>query len=82
MGTGDRCEGRSPIHPTHKTKWGSCSRNAANIRLNTDLAKKPLECLEYLVVYEMLHIIEPTHNSRFIALMDRQMPTGVTTVRC
>jgi predicted metal-dependent hydrolase len=57
-----------------KTKWGSCSRNSANIRLNTDLAKKPQECLEYLVVHEMLHIIEPTHNSRFIDLMDRQMP--------
>jgi len=57
-----------------KTKWGSCSRTAANIRLNTDLAKKPQECLEYLAVHEMVHLIEPTHNSRFIALMDRQMP--------
>jgi predicted metal-dependent hydrolase len=57
-----------------KTKWGSCSRTCANIRLNTDLAKKPQECLEYLVVHEMLHIVEPTHNSHFIDLMDRQMP--------
>lgn len=56
-----------------KTKWGSCSRSA-NIRLNTELAKKPPECLEYIVVHEMAHIIEPTHNSRFIDLLDRLMP--------
>ncbi|MGO9257657.1 MAG: M48 family metallopeptidase [Bryobacteraceae bacterium] len=58
-----------------KTKWGSCSRASANIRLNTDLARKPRECLEYIVVHEMVHVLEPTHNSRFIALMDRFMPT-------
>jgi predicted metal-dependent hydrolase len=57
-----------------KTKWGSCSRESASIRLNTELAKKPPECLEYIVVHEMAHIIEPTHNSRFIDLMDRLMP--------
>ena len=57
-----------------KTKWGTCCRRSASIRLNTDLAKKPLECLEYIVVHEMAHIIEPTHNSRFIDLMDRLMP--------
>jgi len=57
-----------------RTKWGSCSRTSASIRLNTDLAKKPPECLEYIVVHEMAHFIEPTHNSRFIGLMDRLMP--------
>lgn len=57
-----------------KTKWGSCSRTAASIRVNTDLAKKPRECLEYIVVHEMAHLLEPTHNSRFIALMDSYMP--------
>ena len=57
-----------------RTKWGSCSRASASIRLNTDLAKKPLECLEYIVVHEMAHLVEPTHNARFIALMDRVMP--------
>ena len=57
-----------------KTKWGSCSPASASIRLNTDLAKKPRECLEYLVVHEMAHLLEPTHNSRFIALMDLFMP--------
>jgi len=57
-----------------KTKWGSCSRNSAGIRLNTDLARKPRECLEYIVVHEMANLIEPTHNSRFISLMDLFMP--------
>ena len=57
-----------------KTKWGSCSPGSASIRLNTDLAKKPRECLEYIVVHEMAHLLEPTHNSRFIALMDLFMP--------
>lgn len=57
-----------------RTKWGSCSRTSPAIRLNTDLAKKPPECLEYIVVHEMAHLIEPTHNSRFLALMDRLMP--------
>ena len=57
-----------------KTKWGSCSPKAKSIRLNTDLAKKPPECLEYIVVHEMVHLLEPTHNSRFISLMDQFMP--------
>jgi predicted metal-dependent hydrolase len=57
-----------------KTKWGSCSRTSASIRLNSDLAKKPAEFLEYIVVHEMSHLIEPTHNSRFLDLMDRLMP--------
>ncbi len=57
-----------------KTKWGSCSPDSRNIRLNTDLAKKPPECLEYIVVHEMVHLLEPTHNSRFVALMDQFMP--------
>ncbi len=57
-----------------KTKWGSCNHRAGSIRLNTDLARKPRECLEYIVVHEMVHLLEPTHNARFIALMDRFMP--------
>jgi len=57
-----------------KTKWGSCNPASNSIRLNTELAKKPPECLEYLVVHEMLHLIEPTHNTRFIALINRFMP--------
>jgi predicted metal-dependent hydrolase len=57
-----------------KTKWGSCNHRAHTIRLNTELAKKPRECLEYLIVHEMIHLLEPTHNARFIALMDQYMP--------
>jgi predicted metal-dependent hydrolase len=57
-----------------KTKWGSCSPHTRHIRLNTELAKKPPECLEYIVVHEMVHLLEPTHNRRFIALMDHFMP--------
>ena len=57
-----------------KTKWGSCSNEARTIRLNAELAKKPRQCLEYIVVHEMAHLIEPTHNARFVALMDQFMP--------
>ena len=57
-----------------KTKWGSCNERAGSLRLNTDLARKPIECLEYIVVHEMVHLLEPTHNARFIALMDQFLP--------
>jgi predicted metal-dependent hydrolase len=57
-----------------KTKWGSCNAASRNIRLNTDLAKKPPDCLEYVLVHEMLHLLERTHSARFISLMDRFMP--------
>ncbi len=57
-----------------KTQWGSCSPGSGSIRLNTDLAKKPRECLEYIVVHEMVHLLESTHNGRFIALMDSFVP--------
>lgn len=57
-----------------RTKWGSCGHDTGNIRLNTDLAKKPPECLEYIVVHELTHLLEPTHNQCFIALMDQFMP--------
>jgi len=57
-----------------KTRWGSCNPDTRTIRLNTELAKKPKECLEYIVVHEMMHFLEPTHNARFVSLMDRFMP--------
>jgi len=57
-----------------KTKWGSCTSAKRTIRLNSELAKKPRECLEYIIVHEMTHLLEPTHNNRFVALMDRLMP--------
>ena len=57
-----------------KTRWGSCNPTSGNIRLNSELAKKPRECLESVVVHEMAHLIEPTHNHHFTAIMDRFMP--------
>jgi len=57
-----------------KTKWGSCNAGSGSIRLNTELAKKPRECLEYIVVHELAHLLEPTHNQRFVALMNQFMP--------
>ncbi len=57
-----------------RTKWGSCQPRTKSIRLNTDLAKKPRECLEYIVLHELLHLIEPTHSQRFLELMHRHMP--------
>jgi len=57
-----------------KTKWGSCTPKSGYIRLNTDLAKKPPECLEYIVVHELMHLLEPKHNERFLALMDLYLP--------
>ena len=54
-----------------KTKWGSCNPRAKSIRLNTELAKKPKESLEYIVVHEMAHLLEPSHNAHFIVIMDR-----------
>lgn len=58
-----------------KTKWGSCNREARNIRLNTELVKKPKDLVEYVVVHEMLHLLEPTHNQLFIGLLDKHYPS-------
>jgi hypothetical protein len=57
-----------------KTKWGGCTPARRTIRLNTELAKKPRECLEYILVHEMVHLLEPSHNERFQRLMDQFMP--------
>ncbi|MBC8506178.1 MAG: M48 family metallopeptidase [Chloroflexi bacterium] len=57
-----------------KTRWGSCNHQKGNIRLNTELAKKPRVCLEYILVHEMVHLLESSHNARFTALMDQFMP--------
>lgn len=58
-----------------KTKWGSCNHKAGHIRLNTELVKKPKDLLEYVVVHEMAHLIEPIHNDRFIAILEEHYPT-------
>ena len=57
-----------------KTKWGACNPRARNIRLNTELVKKPRDLLEYVIVHELMHLIEPRHSDRFMALMDRHYP--------
>lgn len=57
-----------------KTKWGTCNPSAGRIWLNLELAKKPVPCLEYLIVHELVHLIERKHNERFIALMDEHLP--------
>lgn len=57
-----------------KTRWGSCTPDTAIIRINTDLARKPPECLEYILVHELAHLLEHTHNARFVGIMDYHLP--------
>ncbi|MCK7500300.1 MAG: M48 family metallopeptidase [Comamonadaceae bacterium] len=64
-----------------KTKWGSCNHRAGNIRLNTERVNKPKDLVEYVVVHEMLHPLEPTHGERFVALLDRWWPQWRETRR-
>ncbi len=58
-----------------KTKWGSCNHRAGSIRLNTELVKKPKDLVEYVVVHEMLHLLERTHSERFTSLLDTHYPS-------
>ncbi|NCP86662.1 MAG: hypothetical protein CO094_00670 [Anaerolineae bacterium CG_4_9_14_3_um_filter_57_17] len=57
-----------------KTKWGSCHSSKHNIRINSELAQKPPACLEYVVVHELAHLLEPSHNKVFVSLMNQFMP--------
>lgn len=57
-----------------KTKWGACSIEAKRIWLNLELAKKPIHCLEYILVHEMVHLLERHHNEKFMVYMDQFMP--------
>jgi predicted metal-dependent hydrolase len=57
-----------------KTKWGTCKREAKRIWLNLELAKKPVHCLEYIIVHELVHLLEGHHNERFIVLMNKFIP--------
>jgi hypothetical protein len=57
-----------------KTKWGSCNATEHRIWLNLELAKKSPQCLEYVMVHELVHLLERHHNSRFISLMDKHLP--------
>lgn len=58
-----------------KTKWGTCKIESKRIWLNLELAKKPFHCLEYIVVHELIHLLERNHNERFTSLMDKFLPT-------
>ncbi len=58
-----------------KTKWGGCNHRTRNIRLNTELVKKPKDLLEYVVIHEMVHLIAPTHSEQFLALIGRHYPS-------
>jgi len=57
-----------------KTKWGACNHAEQNIRLNTELVRKPKDLLEYVIVHEMVHLIEPTHNERFVEILANLIP--------
>jgi len=57
-----------------KTRWGSCNTDEGRILLNLELAKKPQQCLEYIIVHELVHLIERHHNDVFVGLMDKYMP--------
>ena len=58
-----------------KTKWGGCNHRARNIRVNTELVKKPRDLLEYVVLHEMIHLITPTHSEQFLMLLGRHYPS-------
>ena len=57
-----------------KTKWGSCNTHSKRIWLNLELVKKPPECLEFIIVHELVHLLERHHNERFMALMYQHLP--------
>lgn len=61
-----------------KTKWGSCNPAAKRIWLNLELIKRPPECINYLVLHEITHLIEPNHSDAFLAFLDRHMPNWRT----
>jgi predicted metal-dependent hydrolase len=59
---------------TMRTKWGSCNTDNGNVLFNIELAKKPIECIEYVVVHELIHLKERKHNDLFIAYLDKFLP--------
>ncbi len=73
-------EGKLNVHVSEfgvkkmKTRWGSCNQRAGRIWLNLELAKKPTQCLEYVIVHEMAHLQEKKHGERFAAIMDNALP--------
>ena len=70
--TGLKCASWQTKYMT--THWGTCSTKTGKIWLNLQLAKKPLQCLEYVILHELVHLVEKHHNDRFVSLMDKYMP--------
>ena len=76
----ERMEARVGVHAARwsvrvmKTRWGSCTPKTGAIRINARLAAYPPECLEFVVVHELVHLLEPSHNTRFHALLDEFCP--------
>lgn len=76
----DKWQQRLKVRANHifvqrmKTRWGGCNPQTRNIRLNTELAKKPRDCLEYVLIHELAHLITRHHDAGFVALMDRWLP--------
>lgn len=77
----ERCEKRMNLHAAEyriknmRTRWGTCNTFQRRIWLNLQLAKKPLECLEYIIVHELVHLWERNHTPRFHALVEKYYPT-------
>ncbi len=71
-----------------KTKWGSANPERRTIRLNSELAKKSPDCLDYIVLHEMAHFVSARHDARFLNVLDRHMPnwscmsTAVAAISC
>ena len=70
--TGLHCDSWQTKYMT--TRWGTCNTNTGKIWLNLQLAKKPIECLEYVILHELTHLKVRNHSKEFVALMDRYMP--------
>lgn len=76
----ERMEARIGVHATRwsvrvmKTRWGSCTPKTGAIRINARLAAYPPECLEFVAAHELVHLLEPSHNARFHALLDEFCP--------
>jgi len=74
VGTGDGREGSTAFCAAYEDQVGKLQFRRRSIRLNTELAKKPPQLLEYVVVHEMAHLIVRGHNDRFKSIMDQQLP--------
>ncbi len=61
-----------------KSRWGSCNIKSKVICLNTELVKKPIKCIEYVLVHEMVHLLERKHDARFYGFMDKFYPSWKT----